>query len=352
MRAPVLRIAGCRCLAMAASIIVPAIVFAQARSAPAFRTIVLDTLEGGDLAKPTDVYRLSDGRYMVVDESEKNIKLYDAAGRFVSAIGEPGSGPGQYLSLASGGIQASSVFGFDRATNSVKYFDGKGRYVSATSVGGENSPQPYRVTAVDGDMLLECGFAAGATGRDLITLRRPNGELISTALQLPKSTPAQVAQQTVTLCDSRNGLIYGGLSGADSIHVFDTKGKLLASAPVLVDGRVVNSIARLVAGNDGRIRRQDGTWVHDGMQLGIRLTALPANRVALQLVRFDAQNGSEVLEGGQLALYEWRGNRLRHIETRAMTAGLFNSTPRGAYMLRWIGTDGGRVELSELIANR
>jgi hypothetical protein len=319
-----------------------------------YSVVVRDTLTGRQIiARPTDIARLPDGRYLVVDQSEKNIKLYDRSGSLESVLGRAGGGPGEFLSLASGGWAGGRPFGFDRATNSVKWFSSALKYDVATTIDLHDRPQPYRVIALPGGQFLECSFAAGIAGQNLIAVRDTDGKVVSSAFPLTASIARpSVAQYTVTLCDSRDGVVYGALSGGDSVHAFDLEGKPIASAPLLLDGKRIKGFATLVDENQGSARLKDGGWVQHGMQMAIRITAMVDGFVAVQVIEFDAVKGADVVEGGKLAVLRLRDRKLTPVGTVSVKAGLFNASDRGAYLLGWVGRGAERVELSELVIRR
>ncbi len=325
-----------------------------ARSVDWFSVEIRDTLTGHQIiARPTDFARLPDGRYLVVDQSEKNLKVYDRSGALASVLGRAGGGPGEFLSLASGGWVSGRPFGFDRASNSVKWFSSEFKYDVATMIDLHDRPQPYRVIAIPGGRFLECSFAAGIEGQRLIAVRDREGKVLSSAFPLTASIARpSVAQYTVTLCDSRDGVVYGALSGGDSLYAFDLEGRLIASAPLLLDGRRVKSFASLVDDNQGSARLQDGGWVQHGMQMAIRITAMSGGVVAVQVIEFDAVKGVDVLEGGRLAVLRLRDRAFTQLGTASVKAGLFNASERGAFLLSWVGGSAERVEVSELVIRR
>lgn len=361
-RSIVRRLAGRSLPALAAVSIIAPSLCAQARngartpkaSVDWFSVVVHDTLRGDQLlARPTDIARLPDGRYLVVDQSEKNLKLYDRSGVLASVLGHAGGGPGEFLSLASGGWVGGRPFGFDRATNSVKWYSPALKYEAATAIDMQDRPQPYRVVALPGERFLECAFAMGREGQRLVALRGKDGKVVASMFPLSASIARpSVAQYTVTLCDSRDGVVFAALSGGDSVHAFAEDGALLASAPLLLDGRPVKSFASLVDANGGSPRLKDGGWVQHGMQMAIRVTAMRDGYVAVQVITFDAVKGVDVVEGGRVSVLRLRDRRLTALGTIPLEAGLFNATDRGAFLLRWLGRGAERVEVSELIIRR
>jgi len=322
-----------------------------AAAAQWFTVGILDTLRGEQLlARPTDIARLPDGRYLVVDQSEKNLKLYDTEGRLATVLGRAGGGPGEFLSLASGGWVGGRPFGFDRATNSVKWYSADLKYDAATAINAEDRPQLYRVLALPGERFLECSFAAGREGQRLVALRGRDGNVSAAMFPLsPSIARPAVAQYTVTLCDSRDGVIFAALSGGDSLHAFSEQGVLIASEPLLLDGRPIKSFASLVDANGGSARLKDGGWVQHGMQMAIRITAMRGGLVAVQVIEFDAVKGVDVVEGGRVSVLQLRDGRLTSVGTIPLKAGLFNATERGAFLLRWLGRGAERVEVAELV---
>jgi hypothetical protein len=58
------------------------------------------------------------------------------------------------------------------------------------------------------------------------------------------------------------------------------------------------------------------------------------------------------MEGGHLALYEFAEGRFGFLESIPVAGGLFNRSKNGAFLLRWVGTEGERVEVAELSTTR
>jgi hypothetical protein len=113
--------------------------------------------ESGLLNKPLRLEVDDQGNVYVMDYGDVNIKVYDAKGQYLRAIGRQGQGPGEfggmvYFKLLSGGRLAALDFMQSRVT--IMMTDG--RYMSGFHLDGF-----YRTLAVDGqDRLFLAKWAA------------------------------------------------------------------------------------------------------------------------------------------------------------------------------------------------
>ena len=86
---------------------------------------VSDTLRGTSLSgliAPVWITQDRAGRYLAVDQSDRDIKVYDDRGHATASVGGPGAGPGQFRQLLGGGLLRDSVFGYDFADQHLMFF--------------------------------------------------------------------------------------------------------------------------------------------------------------------------------------------------------------------------------------
>ena len=82
----------------------------------------------GALAGVMGAVRLGDGRVAIADQSTRSIKLFDAKGRFVRAIGRQGAGPGEFTSLVRLDLlPGDSLAAYDGLRATLTVFDTTGR---------------------------------------------------------------------------------------------------------------------------------------------------------------------------------------------------------------------------------
>jgi hypothetical protein len=86
------------------------------------------------IGRITGVTRLSDGRVVVADQSTLQLKFYDASGKFLTAAGGKGEGPGEFRSFHSFARLAGDTIVVDAPEKSV-IFAPNGSFVRAVAFG-------------------------------------------------------------------------------------------------------------------------------------------------------------------------------------------------------------------------
>jgi hypothetical protein len=78
-----------------------------------------------------DVHLMADGGYVVADEGELRISVFDAAGRFVRSFGRPGEGPGELRTLQRPIVlSGDTIVAWDSRLRRVTAFRSDGSVVS------------------------------------------------------------------------------------------------------------------------------------------------------------------------------------------------------------------------------
>jgi hypothetical protein len=93
-------------------------------------TVVIGDPDGGDrheLGEVLAAARLADGSIAVADRDSREIRIFDAAGRYLRAVGGRGSGPGEFQALGAFAVSGDSLFVQDLATALITVFDAHGR---------------------------------------------------------------------------------------------------------------------------------------------------------------------------------------------------------------------------------
>jgi hypothetical protein len=79
------------------------------------------------LYRVVDAARLSDGRIVVANGGNYELRLYDGDGVYISAVGREGGGPGEFRRIWGLDVGASdSIYVFDRSLQRVSIFDAQG----------------------------------------------------------------------------------------------------------------------------------------------------------------------------------------------------------------------------------
>lgn len=133
-------------------------------------TLDLGVVEGApeyQFTRVTGAQRLADGRIAVANGGSQEIRFYDAAGKYLRAIGGQGGGPGEFRGL--GAIQllrGDSIFAFDVMQQRLSYFSPEGDFLRSAQL--ERAPDggtPFATGALrDGSVVARViGTAGGAT---------------------------------------------------------------------------------------------------------------------------------------------------------------------------------------------
>ncbi len=104
------------------------------------------TPEAALLNKPVDLHVDDQGRVYVLDQGDVQIKVYDAEGKFLRAIGREGIGPGEFMTPAFMALMSDGrICLLDAAQRRVSLLTIDGRYLSGFPLIGF-----FRGVAVDG----------------------------------------------------------------------------------------------------------------------------------------------------------------------------------------------------------
>jgi len=72
--------------------------------------------------------RLDDGRIVVANGSSGELRFYDPSGRFISSVGRPGEGPGEFASLGMLFRLGDSLVTYDHQLRRLSIFDDRGSF--------------------------------------------------------------------------------------------------------------------------------------------------------------------------------------------------------------------------------
>jgi hypothetical protein len=145
-------------------------------SAPTAWTVTdtpLVSIGGGDadstaiFARVQNVTRLSDGRIVATDYGTRQIRFYDANGRFQKAVGRLGEGPGEFDWLGRAlRTDGDSLILWDPYNARLSVFDSGGRFVRSVplqSGQGVSFPDPFG-RASDGALIGRIGDRSNTIG--------------------------------------------------------------------------------------------------------------------------------------------------------------------------------------------
>jgi hypothetical protein len=97
----------------------------------------IGVLEGEDayqLFDVADAARFADGTLVVANGGSKELRFYDASGRFLSAAGGEGEGPGEFRGMGNLAIVGDSVHAHDYALSRIAVFTRGGEFVRSFRV--------------------------------------------------------------------------------------------------------------------------------------------------------------------------------------------------------------------------
>jgi hypothetical protein len=355
MRSPAERMKA----AMVAAVLPIALVLAckgedtgPAGRAPGERAVTLEPVARLDdagqpiLAVPARLSVDPQGRFIIADRSDKDIKVYGPDGKRALTVGRPGRGPGEFLSLLTAQSYRDSILAWDVVPGRVSIFRADGRYARSFPL-PRTAPQGFWVRAVDDSLLLIISPIPGGRS-ELLALVRPDGSVLSTFFDQEAHVghdPA-ILQTVGLIADAAHGVVFAALSGGDSIWAFDYHGRQLGVGPADPAQPIIPTRV-LIARNHGSARKADGTTVTHGNRSVTGIVALDSGSVALHVTRYDAKRGVDPLDGGTLIVATLDGaGGMRTIARSDVVAGLFGRDRGSApLLLRYAGADQDSYEV-------
>ena len=214
---------------------------------------------GHQLGQVRGAVRLSDGTVVVADGTSRELRWFDASGRFLRTAGRGGGGPGEFQTLD--GVlpyRGDSVAAWDARQKRLSVFTARGEFARAVTVAGAGGVSPgLRGVFSDGSFVLEPSASVQAflqmspgERRDSVAYVRvsPEGVLADTlAVQADREIVASrqggvILQQTVlfgrdSYFTAGQGRAYAGQSDAFRINAVDSRGTPLLSIRLLTPPR-------------------------------------------------------------------------------------------------------------------
>jgi hypothetical protein len=290
------------------------------------------------LARPEWLSVDPQGRFVIADISDKNVKVYDSSGQRVGTVGRVGHGPGEFVGLMTAQAYRDSVVAYDLDGARISVFGADGRLGRVLAISDPKVPRPFLVRVVDDSLFLLVAAVPGGAGRNLLSIVRPDGTPVSSFFN-PSSylgRDPKLIQRTMAIADASNGVVFTALVGGDSVYAFDYSGRRL-SADVVDSQNPLVTTRTLLERNGGRDRRRDGKPVTHGNRNVIGLVALDSATVALQVATYDAETGIDPLDGGTVVLLSVQpdGHLAPIARTEAAGALMGRDRQRRLLMLRY-----------------
>lgn len=242
------------------------------------------------LAQPVVASRDRHGRLFVADRSDRDIKVYASDGHRVGTLGGAGRIAGsEFTHLSGAEVAGDSVVAYNFQNGTLSILSPRGRLLKTT----ELRRPPFTIGVVDDSLLLLVSHP-GMSG-ELLATARLDGKVLA-HFYAPRLFPEQPRLRFFTelLADARDGFVFAGRFGNDTLHVFDYSGHEI-TARAIPASAPMQRIEDLLARNGGRQFKPDSRWFHDGMYALMRVVALDKGTVALQIARYDSHLGTDLL---------------------------------------------------------
>ncbi len=127
---------------------------------PAVDIGVLEGDETYQLFDVSDVARFGDGTIVVGNSGSKELRFYDAAGRYLHAAGGEGEGPGEFKGVGNLAIVGDSVHAHDYSLSRISVFTSAGEFVRSFRVELPGGDPSWVLDALpDGRWLVTKSFA-------------------------------------------------------------------------------------------------------------------------------------------------------------------------------------------------
>jgi hypothetical protein len=147
------------------------------------------------LAGVVGAVRLGDGRLAIAEQSVRSVKLFDARGRFVRAIGRQGPGPGEFSSITRLDLlPGDSLAVYDGLRATLTVFDTSGRVGRIDRIAAGPGGLKLEGLLGDGTMVLSRAYntvfsRTSRLERDPITYVaiRPQSATVDTIVEVPGS---------------------------------------------------------------------------------------------------------------------------------------------------------------------
>jgi hypothetical protein len=257
------------------------------------------------LVDPADIAVDHAGRWVIADRGDRVIKVIDPELRTTVRFGAPGLGPGEFQALVSGGIVPGSnpvTFGYDLVDQSVSFFDHHGQYLGDRSFRIQLAHPFASVRAIDSTTMVASGWIP--YGRvPAIHVFDGAGEWVGGFLELGwllEGLHPDVSRNMGVVAHGREGVVFSGIFGHDSVFAHDLRGRKLGSGTLrtAVSSELLLRVPELARENGGSLRNSEGQWVHQGYLAVRAVHALGAKRVALQLAPVSFRGEHDLLTDG------------------------------------------------------
>lgn len=271
--------------------------------------VMLNDGEGSILAKPMAAVQLTDGRILVGDESDRDIKVYDPAGRRIGTLGRRGEGPNEFRTMGGIALKGEIVIALDNSRQILNRFAASDlaplEQISITVSG-----MPLSLVSGNGAELLLAKFPAGVSGGDLIAVLDTSGATRGGILDLSgyfKGDP-WVIQRALPMAAASAGLTFAAAGVAEpAVVVHGGDHRVLTTIPLSLRGPSGVTSIQSARTLRGTMTAQEvaalpgGDVIHEKKFL-YSMAPLPDSAVALVFRAFDVILGVDPVEPGDLVI--------------------------------------------------
>ncbi len=270
-------------------------------------------LSDGDqtrLAAPIGAIELADGRILVADKSDRDIKVYSAAGQRLATLGRPGEGPNEFQSMTGLVLKGGVVYAMDSRRLLINRFDAgdlTGLPPMRLSLSGG---VPTRLADGPGEDLLVSLYAIGMQNGNLVAVVDTSGAEQGGLLNRRDyfHDDPWLVQRAMPLAATSAGLTFTSLGlGPTDIDIRSTDGTLLATIDYgdidMQADRRVQSVAALRGDRTAaEIKALAGGDVIHQRRFLYALRELPDSAALLVFRTFNTKLGVDPVEPGEAAV--------------------------------------------------
>ena len=208
---------------------------------------LVDLAEAGsgpnyEFFQATDAERLSDGTFIVADDSSDEIRFFSAAGIYLRTLGRNGSGPGEFQRLDQVlALTGDSVLAYDFWAARVTVFGPDGELARVVTLDRASRPRPLFPLGDDGYVGMSTDYAGYG---DRIGLRRWRHPIVRV------NRDGAVAD-TLTTIPGGESVVF---SQGDARALWGKKGHLAVFDREIYLG-TADSVEFQILGLDGRLKR-------------------------------------------------------------------------------------------------
>ncbi|MDZ4259457.1 MAG: 6-bladed beta-propeller [Gemmatimonadales bacterium] len=276
--------------------------------------IALDDGASPILAEPVGAIELEDGRILIADGSDRDIKIYSPSGTRIGVLGRKGPGPNEFMSLTGIALINKTIVALDNQQFRFNRFDANDLApLSAVRLEGFKG-MPMTVSSASDSELLVSRFALGEHRGDLIAIVDADGTVRGGVLNERDyfEDDPWLIQRVTPKATVSSDLVFAASGGGDpvvSIYTGTTRARLAKVRYQVVDESGSHDVpsARTLRGKmtSDEVRNLPEDNPIDRRRFLSTLTGLPDSAVVMVFRRFDAPRGVDWMAPANAAVIRW-----------------------------------------------